>query len=214
MSKPTRFMLSQLIGLAALVSCTDRPGPTDAEQPTSFGFINGPAEPGKDGISGIFRVRDLFFVGIFDFSTGLAAFIGIESTIADLCDEDEVDAGEIKFADIQVKSHELGEVNSLILARDAAVQILAIPEDFQGEDLCADFAGEPVLYSGTGSIQRTDNNLTESGTEGGRANSFGWTSQGQVTDASGNRLRYNGEVRLLVSPNDEFKVIVSKLRVG
>jgi len=103
-------------------------------------------------------------------------------------------------------------VNSLITMRDAPVQILAAPAEPQ--DFCGDLSGAPVLYSGTASLQRTDNNLTETGTEGGRANSFGWTAQGVVTDASGEAVHFNGVVRLLISPKDEFREVVSRVTLN
>lgn len=205
---PTRFLflLSPLIGLA-VASCTERTAPTDATPPTSFGFINGPASPGN---SGIFRFQDTWIDAIFDFDAGLLLIIGLRNTVTDLCN----DLGDADFMDFQLKPHDLGEQNSLIVNRNASVQILAIPAVSQG-DFCADFAGAPVLYSGTGSFHRTDNNLTPTGTEGGRANSFGFTSQGLLTDlVNGGTVRYSGAVRLLISPKNEFKEVVSRITIA
>jgi hypothetical protein len=63
----------------------------------------------------------------------------------------------------------------LIVDRESPVQILALPDE--PTDLCSDLSGAPVLYSGTATFRETDNNETPTGSEGGRANSFGWTSR-------------------------------------
>jgi hypothetical protein len=207
MPKPSILMLSPLIGMAALVvSCTERTAPADGDPPYSFGFTNGPASPGN---SGLFRFRDTWIDAVFDFNVGLLSIIGLQNTVADLCN----DLGEFDLMDFQIKPHELGERNSVIVNRQASVQVLAIPAVSQG-DFCADFAGAPVLYSGTGSFLRTDNNFTPTGSEGGRANSFGFTSQGVLTDlVNGGQVHYVGTVRLVISPNNEFKEVVSRITI-
>jgi len=50
-----------------------------------------------------------------------------------------------------------------------------------------------VLYRGTAAFRRNDNNFTPTGTEGGRANSFGWTSQGVLEEvATGSQVNCRG----------------------
>lgn len=194
-----------LVGMASVIACSERTEPDSAPPPVTFGFINGPQSPGN---SGIFRGEDFFFAVIADFEAGLVAVIGLENTIAELCSEE----GEFDLAALQLKPHEFGEVNSLITMQDAPVQVFAIPDNPQG--FCTDLAGAPVLYSGTASLQRTDNNFTETGTEGGRANSFGWSAQGVLTDlVNGGEVHFSGVRRFLISPQDEFRQVLSKLTI-
>lgn len=191
-----------LVAATLAVSCSEETAPTDAARqslPISFGFINGPSSPGN---SGIFRFQDVYFEVTFDFDAGLVSVHGLENSIADLCN----DLGEFALGDFQLKPHNLDEVNSNIVDRDSPVQILAIPPEGLGESFCADFSGAPVLYSGTVAFHRTDNNLTETGSEGGRGNSFGYTAQGVVDDLiNGGQVHYNEEIRIGVNPQtDEF----------
>jgi hypothetical protein len=115
--------------------------------------------------------------------------------------------------DLQLKPHSAEEVNSLIVDRESPVQILALPDE--PTDLCSDLSGAPVLYSGTAAFHETDNNETPTGSEGGRANSFGWTSRGVLDDlVNGGQVQYSEEVRLLINPQtEEFTVLVSNIRV-
>jgi hypothetical protein len=203
MSTRNLALLSLL--LVPAMSCSDRTAPDDAA--TRPSFDNRPAEPGN---SGIFRFQGEIIEAIFDFNTGLVAVIGLQNSIADLCN----DLGVLDLADFQLKPHQLGEVNSLINTKSATIQILAIPPESQG-DFCLDFAGQPVLYQGTGTFQRTDNNLTPTGSEGGRANSFGFLAQGVLTDqVDGSLSHFTGILRLLISPKGEFKEIVSSVTVN
>lgn len=208
MSLHTRFRAWLLIGIAAiLTSCNSSTAPR-GDRPTSFGFTNGPESPGN---SGIFRFEDAFAALIFDFDAGLLAVIGLNTTIAEFCEGAE---DPFSLADVQIKPHEHGEVNSLIVSKSTPIQIVAIPEESEG-DFCADFADQPVLYSGTGSVQRTDNNLTETGTEGGRANSFGFSSQGTLEDlVNGGEVQFSGILRLLITPDDEFREINSDITIS
>jgi hypothetical protein len=208
MSNRTRLPACLLIGIAAMLgSCTHSTAPRD-DRTTSFGFINGPESPGN---SGIFRFNDTYADLIFDFDAGLLAIIGLNTTVAEFCAgaEDPFDP-----ADFQVKPHQLGEVNSLIISKSTTIQILPIPAESEG-DFCADFADQPVLYSGTGSIVRTDNNFTATGTNGGRANSFGFATQGTLQDlVNGGQVQFSGILRLLITPDDEFREIVSDVTIS
>jgi hypothetical protein len=200
-----------IIAVVLVLSCTDQTAPPDAAPPAppvSFDFLNGPDSPGN---SGIFRFQDVVFEVTFDFKAGLISVHALTNSIADLCN----DLGEFDLSDIQLKPHSREEVNSLIVDRESPVQILAFPPGGLGESFCSDFSGAPVLYSGTVAFRETDNNETATGTEGGRANSFGWRAQGVLDDlVNGGQVHYNEEVRFIISPRDEFKVAVSKIRVG
>lgn len=192
-----------------VVSCTERTAPADA---ASFGFSNGPESPGE---SGIFRSEVGWFEVARDESAGLISLNGWPGTVASFCDH--LAAGDVfEFAekmDQQTKPHIADEVNALLVDRETSVQILELASP--AVRLCRDLREAPVLYSGTAAFHRTDNNLTETGTEGGRANSFGWTSQGMLEEvATGRRVHYNGAVRLLINPTtDELTVILSRINV-
>ncbi len=72
-----------------------------------------------------------------------------------------------------------------------------------------------MLYRGTAAFRRSDNNFTPTGTEGGRANSFGWTSQGVLeVVATGGLVNYHEAVRVEIDPQTgaEF-VLVSRIGV-
>ena len=199
-----------VIAVVLVLSCTERTAPSDAAPPApavSFDFLNGPDSPGN---SGIFRFQDVVFEVTFDFNAGLISVHSLTNSIADLCN----DLGEFDLMDIQLKPHSREEVNSLIVDRESPVQILAFPPGGLGESFCSDFSGAPVLYSGTVAFRETDNNETPTGTEGGRANSFGWRAQGVLDDlVNGGQVHYNEEVRLIISPRDEFKEAVSKITI-
>jgi hypothetical protein len=187
-----------------LSSCTERSA-VGPETPVDFGTA--PSSPGQ---SGIFRFRDTYIDAIFDFKSGLVAVIGIASSLEAFCDG----LDDFDLADFQLKPHQLGEVNSLVTMRDATIQVLAIPAVSQG-DFCLDFAGQPVLYQGTGSVQRTDNNFTPTGTDGGRANSFGLTATGTLTDlVHGGTVQFSGGYRLLITPDDEFRELLSRVSIS
>jgi hypothetical protein len=196
-----------IIAVVSVLSCTERTAPPDAAPP-SFDFINGPESPGN---SGIFRSQDVVLEIAFDFDAGLVSVHGLTNSIADACN----DLGEFDLMDIQLKPHSRDEVNSLIVDRESPVQILAIPAEGLGESFCSDFSGAPVLYSGTVAFRETDNNETPTGTEGGRANSFGWRAQGVVDDLrNGGQVHYSETVRFVINPQtEEFKVAVSKITI-
>ncbi len=191
--------ITRMLGLAAAtlaLSCTEQLAPP------SFNFTNGPASPGN---SGIFRVQSAdFFIGIHP-EVGLISVHGLQNTFADLC----AGLGELDLVDIQLKPQSAGEIQALITNGESSVQIVPLVPA-----TCAALSGAPVLYRGTAWLQNTDNNFTPTGTEGQRANSFGWVSLGVLDDlVHGGRVRYSEEVRRLVSPGDEFAVAVSRLAV-
>jgi hypothetical protein len=197
-----------LIAAALVLSCTEKTAPTEAapsSPPVAFDFINGPGSPGN---SGIFRFQDVVFETTVDESAGLFSIHGLLNTVADLC----AGLGEFDLMDLQLKPHSAEEVNSLIVDRESPVQIFALPAEGVS---CESLSGAPVLYSGTVTFRETDNNETPTGSEGGRANSFGWTSRGVLDDlVNGGQVRYSEEVRLLINPQtEEFRVLVSNIRV-
>ena len=203
-------LATPLVAVALVLSCTKQTAPTEtaAYAPSvSFDFSNGPASPGN---SGIFRFQYEPFFFAFDQRARIFSVHGLQNTIADLC------AGlhEVDLADVQQKPHSAGEINALIVDRESPVQILAFAAEPTG-DFCTDFSGAPVLYSGTVAFRRIDNNQTLDGSEGGRANSFGWTSRGVLDDlVNGGQVSYSEEVRLLINPQTgEFRELVSNIRV-
>jgi hypothetical protein len=204
-------LAAPLVTAALAVSCTERTGPSDVARPTppvSYDFINGPGSPGN---SGIFRYQDNYFFGVFvDESSGLITIQGLENTVADLC----AGLGEFALVDFQLKPQNAGEVNSLLVALSSPVQILALPAESSG-DFCEDFSGAPVLYSGTVALHRTDNNFTETGSEGGRADSFGWSAHGVLDDlVNGGEVQYSETLRALINPQTgELRVLVANIRV-
>jgi hypothetical protein len=187
-----------------LGSCTE-PSAAGPDTPAEFGTA-----PSSPGHSGIFRFQDTYIDAIGDGKAGLIAVIGIVSSIQAFCDGLE----DFNLADVQLKPHELGEVSSRINMKDATIQVLALPAVSQG-DFCLDFAGQPVLYRGTGSVQRTDNNFTPTGTNGGRADSFGLSTTGRLTDlVHGGTVQFSGSYRLLITPDDQFQELVSRVVIS
>jgi hypothetical protein len=207
MSKRYLSITSLLTISAVLMSCTERTAPTDTAPttpPVLDDFINGPGSPGN---SGIFRFQDVYFEVAVDGNAGLISLHGLQNTVADLC----ADLGEFDLGDIQLKPHSAGEVNGLVMDGTSSVQILAL-----APVTCEDLSGAPVLYSGTATFHRTDNNQTQTGSEGGRANSWGWTAQGVLDDlVNGGQVHYSEEVRFNINPRTgEFTVLVSNIRVN
>jgi hypothetical protein len=140
---------------------------------------------------------------------GLISITGWPGSIADLCNS--VGTGDLM--DFQVKPHSEAEVNAMISNRDATVQILALEPD---QRLCRDLQNAPVLYQGTAALRRTDNNFTEFGTEGGRANSFGWRVNGLLEDlVNGGHVQYTEQVRIVSDPQTgESREVVLSIAVG
>ncbi len=135
---------------------------------------------------------------------------GLENTVADLC----ADLGEFALVDFQLKPHNAGEINSLLVALTSPMQVVALPAEPSG-DFCEDLSGAPVLYSGTVALHRTDNNFTETGSEGGRANSFGWSAHGVLDDlVNGGQVHYSETLRVVVNPQTgEFRELVANIRL-
>jgi hypothetical protein len=190
-----------IIAAAVAISCTERPGPTAAGSRPSFDFINGPASPGN---SGLFRFQDVEGTFAVDVNAGLISIHGLQNTLADFC----IGLGQFDIMDFQIKPQSTGDVNSLLLDRSSSVQIVPlVPFN------CAALSGAPVLYRGTASFHRTDNNFTLT-PEGQRTNSFGWTSEGVLDDlVNGGQVRYSEEVRRLLTPSGDFTVPVSRINV-
>jgi|tagenome__1003787_1003787.scaffolds.fasta_scaffold20781292_2 hypothetical protein len=187
-----------------LGSCTER---TAAGPDTPAEFGTAPSSPGQ---SGIFRFQDTYIDAIGDGKAGLIAVIGIVSSIQDFCGG----LNNVNLAEFQLKPHQLGEVTALITMRNATIQVLALPAVSQG-DFCLDFAGQPVLYRGTGSVVRNDNNFTPTGTDGGRADAFGLSASGRLTDlVHGGTVQFSGDYRLLITPDDAFRELVSRVTIS
>jgi hypothetical protein len=203
--RPIHLAASVVSAVLAL-SCSGRTDTTAASSSPSFDFTNGPASPGN---SGIFRFQGFVLEIAVDGKAGLVSFHGLQNTIADFCNG----LGQLDLMDFQVKPHSAGEVEALIVDRVSSVQIVALPAN--PTDLCTDLSGAPVLYRGTAAFHRTDNNFTPTGTEGGRADSFGWTSEGKLDDLiNGGQASYSEEVRLLINPKtNALTVPVSKINV-
>ena len=176
-----------------LVACQDATRP-------SFDFVNGPGSPGN---SGLFRFQDEdFFISIHQ-EAGLITVHGLQNSFADLC----AGLGSLDLVDFQLKPHTAGEIQALIENANSSVQIVPLVPP-----TCAALSAAPVLYRGTASLLNTDNNFTPTGTEGERANSFGWVSLGILDDlTNGGQVRYQEVVRGLVSPAGVFSVASSRL---
>jgi len=189
--------------VAALVGACDEANAPDPA--TSFDLSNGPANPGH---SGLFRIQQEFLTATRDDAAGLVSLIGWTHSVADFCDA----IGTLNLVDAQLRPHDAGEINSLMVDREAPVQIYSVgPTD----RLCLNLRGATPLYQGTARFQRTDNNFTETGTEGGRANSFGWTADGILRNTlTGAQVQYHETVRIVSNPQtDEFVDRVVSIRV-
>jgi hypothetical protein len=181
-----RLKLATVLLAAALgQACTDHTTPVEP----ALGLVNEVAESGN-----IFRFRDEFVIITRHDEAGLISITGWPGSVADLCNE--VGTGDLM--DFQVKPHTAGELNAMITNRDAFVQILALTPT---QRLCRDLQEDPVLYRGTAFLRRTDNDFTETGTEGNRANSFGWRINGVLTSVSdAARIQYSEQVRIVINP--------------
>ncbi len=166
------------------------------------------ARPATPQEAGIFRFEDFLFLITRDEEAGLISIQGLRNTVAELC----ADLGDLDLAQFQLKLHNAGEVNALLYDRESPVRILALEP---GQLLCRDLLDAPVLYRGTAALRRTDNNFTPSGTDGGRANSFGWSAQGTLEEVStGRRVNYQEVVRIEIDPQtEEQRVLVSRIGV-
>ncbi len=197
-------MNRRIFGVAAAalsLACGEHTVPTAADAaPPSFDFLNGPTSPGN---SGLFRVQSAdFFISIHQ-EAGLITVHGLQNSFADLC----AGLGALDLVDFQLKPQTAGEIQALITNASSSVQIVPLVPP-----TCAGLSAAPVLYRGTASLQNTDNNFTPTGTEGQRANSFGWVSLGVLDDlTNGGQVRYQEVVRRLVSPSGYFAIAASRL---
>lgn len=195
-------LAAPILVAALAVSCGERSTVPTGSSP-AFDFTNGPASPGN---SGIFRFQDGQFEIAVDVNAGLMSVHGLQNTIADLCRG----LGQFDLMDFQVRPHRAGEVEALIVDQTSSVQIFPL-----GPASCAYLSGAPVLYRGTAALHRTDNNYTPTGSEGGRANSFGWAAQGVLDDlVSGGLVSYSEEVRFVLNPQTgALTVAISNINV-
>jgi hypothetical protein len=164
--------------------------------------------PGEIGNSGLFRIELEFISATRDNVSGLVSLVGWSHSVAEFCDG----VNSPDNMDMQAKPHNAGEFNTLMVDHDANVQIFPVgPSD----RLCLNMRNATPRYSGTARFHRTDNNFTETGTEGGRANAFGWTVLGTLTDnLTGSQVKYHETVRIVSNPQtDEFVDKVVSIRI-
>src|SRR5438128_1123079 len=196
---------SFVLGAAVLVACTERnvvTAPAGAGA-VAADFTNGPPSPGE---SGILRFNDLWAEVLADPEAGYKSIHGFESSVDDVCKG----LGIFDEASFQVKTLHADEVNSLLVDRGQAVQVFA----FIPGRICLTLRGVTPVARGTVNWRRTDNNFTETGTEGGRADSFGWAAEGVLDATAGGRVHYNAELRLVINPQtEEATVTVRKIRL-
>jgi hypothetical protein len=197
-----RFSALMSLGLAAMACRAD---PAAIETESSPAAAIRPATPQE---AGVFRFEDFFFLIARDEEAGLISIQGLRNSVAELC----ADLGDLDLAQFQLKLHTAGEVNAVLYDRESPVQILALEPD---QLLCRDLLDAPVLYRGTAAFRRVDNNFTPSGTEGGRADSFGWSAHGLLEEVStGRPVNYQEVVRLEIDPQTEVqRVLVSRIGV-
>ena len=198
------FRCSALMSLGLVVMAC-RADPTAVETGSPVAAAVRPATAQE---SGVFRFEDFLFLITRDEKAGLISIQGLRNTVTELCN----DLGDIDLAQFQLKLHDGGEVNSVLYDRESPVQILALQP---GQLLCRDLLDAPVLYRGTAALRRTDNNFTPSGTDGGRADSFGWAAQGMLEEVStGRAVNYQEVVRIEIDPQtEEQTVLVSRIGV-
>ena len=195
---------SALLSLGVVVmACRADPAAVEAESSPAA-----TVRPATSQEAGVFRFEDVLFLVTRDEEAGFISIQGLRNTVAELC----ADLGDLDLAQFQLKLHTAGEVNAVLYDRESPVQILALEP---GQLLCRDLLGAPVLYRGTAALRRTDNNFTPSGTDGGRANSFGWSAQGMLEEVStGRRVNYQEVVRMKIDPQTEVQtVLVSRIGV-
>jgi hypothetical protein len=166
------------------------------------------AQPAQPGSAALFRFEDLVFQVTRDEEHGLLSIIGLRNTLAEFC----AYIDDFELMQFQIKLHSAGEVNALIVDREAPVQILALGPD---QLLCRDLQDAPVLYRGTAAFRRLDNNFTPTGTDGGRADSYGWSAQGDLEEvATGRRVHYEEVTRNVIDPQTgEERTLVARIGV-
>jgi hypothetical protein len=166
------------------------------------------ARPAQPGSAALFRFEDLVFQVTRDEEHGLISINGLRNTVAEFC----ADLGDFDLMQFQIKLHSAGEANALIVDRESPVQILALgPDQF----LCRDLQDAPVLYRGTAAFRRLDNNFTPTGTDGGRADSYGWGAQGVLEEvATGRQVHYEEQVRNVINPQTgEQRTLVARIGI-
>jgi hypothetical protein len=202
-----RFAARALLAVTPLaavlaMSCTEGTAPTGAAPSASFDFTNGPAEPGR---SGLYRTADGFLEAVDDETNRLLSLHGLQNTLEDL-DCSDPSTAEFDLIAQQIRPHAGDVFNALMKADASTVQI------YSWDDLDAFGCLAEPIYRGTVSFVRTDNNL--GGTTGQRANSWGWTAQGELTDlVNGGTVQYNEVARFMISPDDEFRVVVATIKI-
>jgi hypothetical protein len=182
---------TSLLCLAAtlLAGCGGDPAATEPPIP-----LQAAVRPAQAGSAALFRFEDLVFQVTRDEEHGLISVNGLRNTVAEFC----ADLGDLELMQFQIKLHSAGEANALIVDHESPVQILALgPDQF----LCRDLQEAPVLYRGTAAFRRLDNNFTPTGTDGGRADSFGWSAQGVLEEvATGRQVRYEERTQNVINP--------------
>lgn len=164
--------------------------------------------PTQPGSAALFRFDDVIFQVTRDEEHGLISINGLRNTVAEFC----ADLGDLELMQFQIKLHSAGEANALIVDRESPVQILALgPDQF----LCRDLQDAPVLYRGTAAFRRLDNNFTPTGTDGGRANSFGWAAHGELEEvATGGRVHYEEHAQNVINPQTgEGRTLVARIGI-
>lgn len=203
-----RLITTLVLPAALAIACSESVGPSDERQHTRY-VARPPGHAAELGRSSIIRFQQEFVIITRHDEAGLISITGWPGSVAQLCNG--VGTGDLM--DFQVKPHSAAEVNAMISNRNASVQILALTPD---QRLCRDLQNAPVLYQGTAALRRTDNNFTDSGTEGGRANSFGWRINGGLEDlVHGGQVHYTEDVRIVSNPRTgEFLEVVVRIALG
>lgn len=152
------------------------------------GYANGPAHPGN---SGVFRFNDQVGFFVTDLTSGLTAFHGTSTLVAEFCSGIPLVPDPLT---IQFVASPSGGLHMLFAKAEDHVQIYAASPPG-----CPFWQSLPLLYSGTVRLVRTDNDLT---LEGRGADAFGWMATGTLTDhVHGGTVSYRETVRLVVGPH-------------
>ena len=155
------------------------------------------AAPGSGTV--VVRFQDQVGFFIVDDATGLMSFHGTSLTFAQICS-----GGGVTFEnlDIQLLLSPAGPLHALFTSSSHPVVIYpstTLPDPHHiGLGDCPILAGLVPVASGTARLVRTDNDLLGSGS---RANAFGWTSSGTLTETGiGRALKYSETVRAVMVP--------------
>lgn len=150
------------------------------------------------------RFTDVFAVAYFDEADGLVALGGPPP------EEGCIGEGFDDPAEIMEVLTGSGVLMGHIIQVDLPVFVYDLTLGFPCEILAAGGTVEP-LFVGTIRTVWNDNDFIVTGT---RANSFGGSSTGWVTDADGNACRFSAHVRLLISPDGEFRVLTEDITIA